>query len=293
MAASATSGQFIRPEIHTPVQREGDIAKVPLFPNGPRQAASDAVKQELITRSTAMRDFLLRQAEEQAPHAKKLKAEQDARDEGIRLQLLAEQERERTQHEQTLQRYNSEAEKAFREEAEQVRSGEPDRNLLAAWLGWKARELHIEAAALKQRAADHQNKAKSHRRSAEAYREDALIEGKRGSSSGERLKFNAYFSEKQAAKKSEKSAAALLAGAEDVDLASKIYMDLKSDTSIIAAIGRAQSLKQSFAKCVMDETEEIIRQNERRRRRNNLLRKYWKWCFGIVVAIALLLSFSV
>jgi Caspase domain len=88
-----SSERFIRPLILTPVQPEGDIAKVAIFPNGPRRTASLEAEREHEKRIDA---YLCNQADEQARRAARISAEKKARDEEIRQQQLAEQKREQT-----------------------------------------------------------------------------------------------------------------------------------------------------------------------------------------------------
>ena len=175
------NGRFIRPEIHAPVQPEGDVAReIALFPNGPRRAARAAIEDELSARAKSRRDYLRDQAAQQAQHAKKLESERTVRDEVVRHDLLAAQEIERIRQQPTVQLYNSEEEKAFREEAEQKQVGELNQELLATWLDWKSRESIIDAGALRQIATDHREKAADQNQKSYILRENILVQEKTG-----------------------------------------------------------------------------------------------------------------
>lgn len=175
------NGRFIRPEIYAPVQPEGDVAReIALFPNGPRRAARAAIEDELSARAKSRRDYLRDQAAQQAQHAKKLEFERTVRDEVVRHDLLAAQEIERIRQQPTVQLYNSEEEKAFREEAEQKQVGELNQELLATWLDWKSRESIIDAGALRQIATDHREKAADQNQKSYILRENILVQEKTG-----------------------------------------------------------------------------------------------------------------
>jgi hypothetical protein len=281
-----TSDRFIRPEIHTPVQPQGDVANIALFPNGPGRVANAARERELIAQSAITRDYLRGQAEEQERRAQNLRSERRAQDEESRRRLLAEQERERTRQEQPLQRYDSAAEKRFREEAEQVLSGEANGELLGAWLDWKAQELRIQAGAWRQRARDHQDEAATNRDYAGNAWDNVRVQEKTGSDQMAQIHRSHWLELIDKAGAEEKSAAACEDQAEDSELASEYYAKLQSDAArVTVAIAHAQSSGRSFQESVERELAPILgRAHSRRRFRAG----FWMWTRRVIITLAIL-----
>src|SRR5215472_16352357 len=115
----------VRPEVHSPDQREGDVASVPLFPNFAHVARSaeeaQKAREEAETLAKAEAE---RQAWEEAEEARRKTEAQKAREEA---ETLAKAEAERQAREEAEEaRRKTEAQKA-REEAETLAKAEAER----------------------------------------------------------------------------------------------------------------------------------------------------------------------
>jgi hypothetical protein len=283
-----TSDHFIRPQIQTPQQPQGNVAKVALFPNGPRRVANAARDRERIAQSEVTIDYNRSvEAERRARQAEEHK--RDARQADSRRLSHSEQERERSRQAQFLQHYDSVAEKRFREEAEQVHGREPNRELLAEWLEWKTEELRIRAGALRQRAADHRSEAATNREYAANVRENARIHEKTGSDESAEMNRNRGLELDEKAEAHEKLAAAFEDQAEDSQLACEYYANFRSDTALsVESIADARSFGRSFQDSVEKGFAPILSRAHSRRRMARFRAACWKWARRVAITLAIL-----
>jgi len=267
------SNNFIRPEIHTPSRPEGDIAKVPFFPNGPKRTANQLAERERMDKEETLRAFLRNQLAEQTLHAQKISAEKQTRDNEIREQLLVEQKREHAQQTKERRHYDSEDEKKFREEAEVLQNRDLNRDLLVEWLGWKSSQSHIRVGALRQLATEHEENAATHQYHASNIWDAKKREEKSGSDQVATHLINHWRELISEEKIERKKAKALSYEAEDADIASQFYAAKANDATYINEKATCARMRgRSFHELVDPQLRSLIKYAQWRRRTMRALR---------------------
>jgi hypothetical protein len=290
---SASGQNFINPEIHTPDQPEGDIAKIPIFPNGPRRNANLLAEREQKAKEQQLLAYWQNQREEQARHAEKISADKRARDQEIRRQLLEEQQREEQLQAQALRHYDSEAERKFREEAEDRQNHHLNPDLLVAWFGWKVNESKVLAGALTEEAKTHQSEADKNRYYASNVWDNLQKEEKSGAPSSANMLREHWLELIKTAEREDKVALSLSDQAEDAVMTAEIYSNKMMDIGFVQRrAAEAHATERSFKVIIDSDASISIKRVHTRRGIRRFASALWKWTRRIVIVMLIFFLFG-
>lgn len=275
-----------RPELHTPQQSEGNIARIPIFPNGPRRTRSLAAAREQEAKQEKYHAYLRSQEEEQARHAEKIAEENRARDKESRERLLEQQERARSIQALSQKRYDSDVQKEFREEAESPRDRALNLALLVSWLDWKASESQIAAGALRRDSKDHLEEASQSRAEASNLASWMEVYEKSGSSEQVQLAREEIQKLLKKAQREESKAKDRNDDAEIAEIESSFYRNAKASIDLINRTAEeAQRSGRSFQELVGLELSPIIHEVHRRHRIRDRWVTFRLWTRRAVVTL--------
>jgi hypothetical protein len=286
-------GRFIRPEVHTPDQSDGDISKSRLFQNGPRRLNNLIAERDRIAREEAWRAYARSQAEEQERHARKLLEENQRREEEVRRRVAEEQRLEKERRAREVPQYSSEEERVFRQEAEQVHDRNLNEKLLRDWLAWKAEETKKAMVEIEQEAGLCEAKASENQYYANNVWDNINTYRKSGSDASANRLTDHWRELEQEATVYRKRAVLAHDDAGDAKTSHVFYDEMAGkELRLRDSAGRSLFLKVSFNKAVDRELAKLIRRAKGRRDRSRFYRSCWKWTKRGVIAFLIFILLS-
>lgn len=282
-------GRFIRPEIHSPVQPQGDIAKFVLFPNGPRRMAKFESTRAIAEEARRYREYLESEREQQNRQMDKIRADKATIEENARESLLAEQRQQEAVIERESQHYGSEEEKNFRDEAEIYHNRLLENRILVDWLHWKARDCKVKESVYMSTACEFEiEEGQNNFYAGNVY---SNLEAARKTSSSDYVDTlqKHWFDLRNKAEQAEKSRLAALVDAEDQALSSKFFSTMAGNSVEIDKISkRARTNAVSFQEELKSELIRYLAPVRRARRARRFVRTCFVWSRRIIMAVLLL-----
>jgi hypothetical protein len=281
---------FIRPEVHTPDQPEGDISIIPLFPNGPRRAEHLVAQREREAREEALRVHRQRQAKDEDARLEEL-AEKSRRAEAENRQRVLDQLRvEEERRKRERKQYSSEEERLFREEAEDIRDRILDEKLLHDWLSWKAEQCRISFVVLTEEVNDLKKSAGQTAYYAANIWDRLETERKSGSNDLAKTYGEEWRELDKQSRAFQQQGVFASSKAADAEI-EYLFYDRKSGEKLCLSNQAGGTLfsKTSFEETLKHESAKLITQAHRRRALTQFFESCRKWTMRVLIGLVVVL----